>query len=188
MVTVIKWWGLWGWGSWVLLEFSGLSSLCCAVGVAGMRLAPVCGVAWVATVWEVASMGWSAIMPFDIMAWGVMGAKSFSGDWKRSMRYALLNYSSVLVGMGADAWPCLALMSVTRKRVWSVTLVVGVLMPWMRLLMDRLRNLEGAILGKMAKFITAITLDMRAVVAKMTYLYTNKTSIITGYHTDCRRF
>ena len=44
-----------GQGSWALFAFPGSVSLCCEVGVAGVRLAPVCGVAWVvpAGKWQV---------------------------------------------------------------------------------------------------------------------------------------
>ena len=43
----------------------------------------------------------------------------------------------------------------------------------------------GAVLGKVAKFITVITLVIRAVVAKMTCPSADKTFIITGHHTHC---
>ena len=49
------------------------------------------------------------------------------------------------------------------------------------------RDLVGDILGKMAKFITAIRLGTRAVVAKMTCLSTEKTHIITRHYTESGR-
>ena len=42
----------------------------------------------------------------------------------------------------------------------------------------------GRVLGKVAKFITAITLGIRAVVTKVTCLSTDKTLIIARHHTD----
>ena len=45
----------------------------------------------------------------------------------------------------------------------------------------------GAVLGKVAKFIAVITLGSGTVVGKMTCPSTDKTLIITGHHTYCRR-
>ena len=49
-------------------------------------------------------------------------------------------------------------------------------------------NLFGTVLYKVAKFITAVTLGIRAVVAKMSCLSTYKISIITGHHVVHGRF
>ena len=53
-----------GWKSWMWLGFSWPCFLCSAVGVAGMRMAPVCGVVvWLMSVRDVASVGRGATMP-----------------------------------------------------------------------------------------------------------------------------
>ena len=70
--------------------------------------------------------------------------------------------------------------------VWPVP--PGILMPWTRSVLvvwcSWGKNLVGTVLCKVAQFITAITLCISEVVAKMTCLSTNKTSIIIGHHTD----
>ena len=116
------------WGSWVLLGFPGLGSLCCAVGVSGARLALVCRVVWVVPVGEMVSVGWGATMPVGIMVWGVMGA---SIGWRVVQAAAMAGRgawgvlsetaASVTVGIGARLRPdeCLLCLGPSRSVIWS---------------------------------------------------------------------
>ena len=184
-----------GWGSWALLYFPRLQILCCMAAAAGTRVASVCGVVWVAPVGEIPSVGLSATIPIVIMVgasigWRVVQADVVAGQRVQGVPSKVAAYLAVWIGVGL--WSALmSPMSVTIIRVWSVPPVVGVSMPWMRSFMvmwcSWWRNLVGAVLGKMTKFITVITLGIRAVAAKMTCPSADKTLIITTYHNDCGR-
>ena len=182
-----------GWGSWALFGFSGLRFLCSVVGVAEVRLAPVCRVAWLMSA-EVVSAGWGVTMPVGVTTWVVMAASiSQRAVWavavagRGAWGVPSKTTASVMVGMAVVWWP--AEMSPLSGTIicgeQSVPSAVGILMSWMRSVSVAWcpwwRNLVGAVLCKVAKFITAITLGIWAVVAKMTCQSTNKTK----HHTDC---
>ena len=173
-----EWWQSWNsgiygvWRSWVWLGFPyQLCFLCSVVGVAGMRPTLVLGiVVWVASVGEVASAGWGVTMLVGcVMVLMVMGLSIGQrvaqvavvvgwGAWCVSSE----TVAPVTVGMVAWLWMVgMTPMSVTIVGgVWSVPLSVGILIPWMRSVLVVWclwgRNLVGAVLCKVAKFIAAV--------------------------------
>ena len=191
-----------GWRSWVWLGLSHqLHSPSSVVRVTGARLALVCGiVVWVMPVGKVASLGWSVVMYVGyVMAWFVMGA---SLRWRVAQAAAVAGWAAQYVPyvtaaapitVGMLAWLWLADMSPMSVSivdgVWSVPLCVGVSWPGMRPVLvawcSQGRNLVEAVLCKVAEFITAVTLCIRGVVAKMTCSSTNKACTIVRHQTDC---
>ena len=143
-----------------LLYLPGLRILCCMAGAAGARQAPVLGVVWVVPLGEMASAGWDATLPVGITVQGIMGASiGWRVAWaavvagRRAQGVPSKAAASVTVRMGMGLWSTvMSPMSGTIIGVWSVPLVVGVLMPWMRSSMvgwcSIWRNLVGAVLGK----------------------------------------
>ena len=122
-----------GWGSWALLEFPELRSLCVVVGVAGARWTLVHAVAWVVPIGEMVSVGWGATMPVGITSWGVMGA---SISWRAVQTAVVVGRTaqsvpstaaaSVVVWMWVGLWSTVMPMFGTIIWVWSVPTVVGI--------------------------------------------------------------